>query len=605
MYLAPSSIPGSGLGMYVGNMTYKVDELVTYEDVVIPIFERDWHSNVKGNFLWDEYIWNGPVFDGMDEEMENGDMDEIAVASPGVGSAANSYMALVNVDDSSILMDNAQLSSDSPGRGAFTIFHGRSWFATEPMRPGQEVFVAYGNRYFRTRSRIYGYLPLPSDDDGGDDDYTRADDLLNRMLDVTLDNERLEKHLKNNNKKNNKKGWSSFLSSPSNHPEETSNPLANIFADLHALVVSTSELFKKSRILNAIPRNASMVETILEDGGTAWQHFNRSIKDLEWLEENGQCMDNIRHQTSTIPHAGRGAFATRAIPKGGLVSPAPLIHIQDSEMIEMFFDLKRNRKGLFVPDRTGRWSYQLIINYCFGHEESHLLLCPYGLLSSLINHSHDKPNTKIQWAKEMRHKEWLQQPIEKWGDTYHTGLQFDFVATRDIAKGEEILIDYGDAWQKAWDEHVESFHVPEPKTYVPAYELNSIIHELEFRTVDDREYELDNVRLHCNWDYLRRKGILKPRNAGYQACEIIRKLKEDSYLVRLLSWEDEDDNSKYTPGKLVWGLPKDAFYFRDLPFTRDHHQVWAFRHAMQIPDEIFPDVWKNNKAAEEEGKNSV
>jgi hypothetical protein len=98
---------------------------------------------------------------------------------------------------------------------------------------------------------------------------------------------------------------------------------------------------------------------------------------------------------------------------------------------------------------------------------------------------------------------------------------------------------------------------------------------------------------------------LKPRNAGYQACEIIRKLKEDSYLVRLLSWEDEDDNSKYTPGKLVWGLPKDAFYFRDLPFTRDHHQVWAFRHAMQIPDEIFPDVWKNNKAAEEEGKNSV
>jgi hypothetical protein len=61
IYLAPSSIPGSGLGMYAGNRTFDVNEIVTDEDIVIPIFEREWHSNVKGKFLWDEYIWNGDV----------------------------------------------------------------------------------------------------------------------------------------------------------------------------------------------------------------------------------------------------------------------------------------------------------------------------------------------------------------------------------------------------------------------------------------------------------------------------------------------------------------------------------------------------------------
>ena len=70
--------------------------------------------------------------------------------------------------------------------------------------------------------------------------------------------------------------------------------------------------------------------------------------------------------------------------------------------------------------------------------------------------------------------------------------------------------------------------------------------------------------------------------------------------MRLLSWENEDDNSKYVPGKLVWGLPKDAFFFRDLPFTRDHHQYFAFRHPMYIPDEIFPEIWKNRKQGDKE-----
>lgn len=518
------------------------------------------------------------VFEGMEQEMENGEMGEISVASPGVGAAANSYMSLVNLEYNDVRLDMAGLSLDSPGRGAFTIYHGRSFYSLEMLKPGQELFVSYGNNYFKSRKRIYGYLPLP------DEDYDAADEILIKALDVTIDNEKLKL---NNKRKDGSVDEESALESLKQ----------KMFEDLHAFIVSVSEIYQKtSRVLNAIPPNASVVEALLDDGGTALQDFNRSIKDLHWLEENGQCMDNIRVGVSSIPHAGRGAFASRFIPKDGLVSPAPLIHVKNVEMIRTYFDLTRNKKGFFVPDRTGRASFQLILNYCFGHEESTLLLCPYGLLSSLINHSHESPNTKIVWAKEMRHKEWMNQSIARWGDEYHTGLQFDFVATRDIQEGEEVLIDYGKAWQDEWDRHVENFVVPEPESYAPSFILNEEIDNLDLRTEADREYELDNVHLRCHKFYLK-KWIAKIKDDPM--CRIVRKLRDGTYLVRAGDWEEtDDDQTEFNALTLIWGVPKDAFYFVDMAFSRDHHQPWAFRHAMMIPDEIFPDAWRNIQEAE-------
>ena len=60
VYLAPSSIPGSGLGMYAGDREYKKGETVTGGDTVIPIIEHEWNTellSIDYNFLWDEYTW--------------------------------------------------------------------------------------------------------------------------------------------------------------------------------------------------------------------------------------------------------------------------------------------------------------------------------------------------------------------------------------------------------------------------------------------------------------------------------------------------------------------------------------------------------------------
>jgi hypothetical protein len=60
--------------------------------------------------------------------------------------------------------------------------------------------------------------------------------------------------------------------------------------------------------------------------------------------------------------------------------------------------------------------------------------------------------------------------------------------------------------------------------------------------------------------------------------------------------KDESDNfdSRFSLDRMLWELPSDAFFFSDLPYEREHHFNFdAFRHAMMIPDDVFPDAWKN------------
>ena len=419
----------------------------------------------------------------------------------------------------------------------------------------------------------YGFIPLP-------DDFDHANDIILSALDVTLYNKDLTADVANQT-------WN----------------------DLHSLLKDIAEntYEKSSRILNAIPANISAIQDILEDGGTAWQDYNRSVKDLHWLEEHGQCMDNIAPGISNIPDAGRGAFATRFIPSGGLVSPTPLIHVGDLDILAMFMEHVYNEEDRLVPNRSGVYTWQLLLNYCFGHERSTLLLCPYGLISSLINHSSgDGANTKVQWSdkQRMRHPEWMDRPIDEWASEYHTGLQLDFVATRDIQQGDEILIDYGDAWRIAWEKHVDGFRFEDYRTeyYRPSYELNDHLYDEStfgaIRTEGERDYRLDEVQLHCRGWYLARHGLFtENENEKNPMCTIVKQLEDDSYLVRIIEWYDNDDDRMweyYSDNSLTaWGIPRDAFFFEDLPYTRDIHQEWAFRHPMMIPDEIFPEAWKN------------
>jgi hypothetical protein len=360
-------------------------------------------------------------------------------------------------------------------------------------------------------------------------------------------------------------------------------------SDLWSVVTSSASIWKKSRALNALPEEPSMLglgAAVLQ----RVQETKRVFRELPWLEENGQCLDNIKVGQSQNPDVGRGAFANRFIPKGGLVAPAPLIHIPDSNVLTMYAPSGVNEKGDASPDLERPVASQLLLNYCFGHQESTLLLCPYGYLTAFINHSHDNPNTRIQWTRKMRHPMWRHESIEEWGREKHAGLSFDFVALRDIDEGEEILIDYGEVWEEAWQAHERSF-IPR-EDYIPAQELNEMP-DLVYRTVDEEPFE--GVSLWCHSRYTEQFVRRKTRKS-YE-CRIMKRLGEDGYMVQLIGHhrDKKTDFTHFVAREILWDVPSDAFFFKDLPYSRDHLKSNAFRHAMMIPDDMFPKIWENSE----------
>ena len=74
-----------------------------------------------------------------------------------------------------------------------------------------------------------------------------------------------------------------------------------------------------------------------------------------------------------------------------------------------------------------------------------------------------------------------------------------------------------------------------------------------------------------------------------------RKDKPQHYIAEIFGKrEDKELSMTFLELRSVFfAAPVDAFYFQDKPYTRDHVQTWAFRHDMNIPDDIMPDAWRN------------
>jgi hypothetical protein len=59
LYLAPSTIPGAGFGMFSGSKSFKNGEQLALPDIMIPTYDMEWHNGHKEfSFLWEEYTWS-------------------------------------------------------------------------------------------------------------------------------------------------------------------------------------------------------------------------------------------------------------------------------------------------------------------------------------------------------------------------------------------------------------------------------------------------------------------------------------------------------------------------------------------------------------------
>jgi SET domain len=216
-----------------------------------------------------------------------------------------------------------------------------------------------------------------------------------------------------------------------------------------------------------ILRNISVGEELLLDCNDKNDNDHRIVQDntddptLEWMQTNGVCYDTLDVLPSTINRAGRGAFSKRKLKQDEVIIVSPMLTLDRSqiEITDQYLLDENNRKpysrehGIhYTSEVVGQ---QILINYCYGHDKSNLLLFPLAPGVNFINHN-STPNVYIRWSSRGHNEEIRRRiPIMELLEQRGTPLYLDYVALRDINEGEEIFIDYGNDWEKAWIGHID------------------------------------------------------------------------------------------------------------------------------------------------------
>lgn len=198
----------------------------------------------------------------------------------------------------------------------------------------------------------------------------------------------------------------------------------------------------RKRILSAVNEHA-----FDKDGGdrALLQALAKGVlteRSPAWIRHNGVCLEQLVPKKSTLPDAGFGGFAQFGVRKGDIVVPAPVLHVVDKEVMTIY------EAGVNASEDPDRYSIgtQVMLNYCFGHPESSMLMCPMtGAV--LINHCSmrtkecgpDGPNAEVRWSSgwDPTSVAWRSKTFEEIDEHKGRILSFEIVARRNISPGEE------------------------------------------------------------------------------------------------------------------------------------------------------------------------
>mmetsp|Transcript_6380 Transcript_6380/g.7154 ORF Transcript_6380/g.7154 Transcript_6380/m.7154 type:complete len:618 (-) Transcript_6380:68-1921(-) len=538
LYLAPSTLPSAGLGVFTAESLHG-GQAIAHPDVIIQVNDYNLIKSTKNNdnnkndgkknigALIDEYSWDAQKFGGQFEGKV------VASILPGIGSLANAQTKFKHAKAIPFRpdVDEADVPrTTKPGAGALTHYHNLTFFASQTIEAGEEIFVHYDDKdpWFKTR--------------------------LSKMRNNT-------------------------------------------------------DSFKNEMV------NDSNVDS------------HNSKREVDWIVKNGICLDNIKPGHSKIKGAGRGAFSTRLIPKGTIITATPLVLIE-------------NRDSLVLPKKK----QQLLRNYCFGHSNSSLLFFPTSPVVNLINHanaeiiSEENPtkksaytyNAKLQWSAWQHHegRDWPQNlSLEQIKESKHSsGLVMEYVATRDIMPKEEILLDYGTEWLNAWINHEKAWKPPiNAQAYSPSYIMDDIAGLLRTEKEQLDHPYASNIVTSCFYKYAghtRNDGIdahktQNTKSAGQvttvkwemgrrtfdfsnlRPCSIMQreKLPDGQFIYTVMIKNRpglvQEDIIPKGQMHVVSSVPRGAIRFTDKMYSTDQHLTNAFRHEIGIPNEIFPEAWKD------------
>lgn len=611
VYLAPASIKSAGLGIFAG-VDYPTGSRIGSLPSTIGIQVTDPVALYRAEELVSEFGWSAASVGGF-AEADLGDVFTLLIGDSGA-MLTNFHPTLGNVLPGGLAF-NSNGDRSSPGTGAFTSYDNFTFVAKTDIGAGQEILASvHDNWYddFLKEKKPGIFVPTK-------DDYQRADKLVTRLAEFRRNH---DGHVSD----------AQFLdmllrikTEMMSSPESKSNP-------------------QDANIIGLLPSSLSEFHASSEKG-TARSQLNE--RSLDWLERNGRCLDDtIASGTSHTPNAGRGAFAKRAIAEGSIITTIPLVQVMDKANLNIDVEFMQGYHQVAVSNR------QLLINYCFGHRKSEMLLCP-TTSAALVNHGTAKANARLRWSDFPR--SYSASSDARGGidsrravppymasldeiDPRKMGtdakLVFDLIATRDIAEGEEIFMDYGSEWEEAWDQHVHSYDTGSSHDYVPANVMNSeerpillssdpdLVHhnylcrlepfarEDSIKTMPVEDYRANPSMEPDGWGDYTRTMYADNDYIWWWPCDVVAIDRDSSggrptYQTIVYEKGSIDDGREPRVIRKLKNVPRTGIKFVDKPYHSNQHLPSAFRHYIPIPDDIFPLHWRNDyKTAENLGLGS-
>jgi hypothetical protein len=431
--------------------------------------------------------------------------------------------------------------------------------------------------------------------------------------------------------------WASIpTADEANHPRRYS-PLAGSFALNYNLTFrAIRPIYDGEEVL--VDRSGWFRRNSLKGAAISDSNLDKSTMQYE----NGVCVDSLIYPS----HAkkGRGAFASKPIKKGSVLAHSPVLPLPRKELK---YIRKKERKK-----KDAVWKDQLLLNYCFGHRNSSVLLYPYGSFVNFINHApkdggSEAANVRVQWSEKLCQNYSTSvhgldlrtlTPSQLWNRPSPEGLVLEYIALRNIHPNEEILLDYGSAWSNAWDTHVEMWKQDplnndggldamaqsNSNDYSPAYIMEDVVSNL--RTAEEQltfPYQ-DNIFTACFYRYERpetnnevksstktlneatpwkmSRGLFEMTNL--RPCKVISREPaidrhtgqqgKNFYTAIIQNRPGLAENERIPKGvkHIVSGIPREAFRFVDKPYSSDEHLDDAFRHPIGLDEtRIFPEAW--------------
>lgn len=596
LWVAPSNLASPQVlkfGLYAG-VDFEPDEILPWKELALPFVDFFIDANKQTPYRRGIVEWLESQFwlsDYVGSKYE-GNVSATAFV-PGLGALAAYHSGVYNIeiwqhaswsrgpDEALPAAGKADVS-----RGAVSTFHNITARATRHIPAGMELFANYGDVWDAAKDTSLYQDKIVRQD------YEDADKIVQRMAEY----------------------FDKFPDMSADLKDETINFMLRS-------VLNQAGGFRAKPLQALIPNNWRMLDQIKQAGGTFNYRFPDYIKSQKWLERNGLCVDNLEVKKSTIEGAGRGAFARRAIKEDQVISPIPTTVLGDASLLDMFDVLPgggTDNMGRKVPPGN-YYNYsvprgqQIAMNYAYGHPESSLLLLPLAPMVNYVNHG-EAPNAVLRWAEhEKVINDYMTQDNLIADVVNHRShlVTLELVALRDIAVGEEVLIDYGPEWADAWADYKSRASMAQPGATWPlkAVDLRQVFASKAYPvkvTDENNPYPKGVVTAcflsleqttdgtpHFNdegdeiYQWTGDVNDLKGVDAAF--CDLVDKVETPegswNYTIRTRLNDDQMVD--------VIKVPHAAITLVDMPYQSDIHHPEAFRFQIGIPDDIWPQHWRD------------